>query len=158
MNKDTLFHRYSDTKIHCFTHTLIYTDTLFHRYSDTQIHCLYYCYCFMFERFLEIFWFDRFSYLSLRDFLNEVLRYSLNRGLNRFLAATAAQEAHLYVRPSVGGWVRNLVALGIQYCSHCCATLAICNNLQHLQFATLTICNTCNLQHVQFESRAICNM
>ena len=39
-----------------------------------------------FERLLELFWFDRFFYLSLRDFLNKVFRDSLKRCLNSFFS------------------------------------------------------------------------
>ena len=30
-------------------------------------------------------------------------------------------------------------------------------NFEHLQFATLAICNSCNLQHVKFVTCEICN-
>ena len=37
-------------------------------------------------------------------------------------------------------------------------TLFFSSNLQHMQFATHAICNTCNLQHLLFAKCAICNM
>ena len=62
--------------------------------------------------------------------------YPLFVGSEHFLAATAAQEAHLSLCMFVCPFVR---------------TQLVFSDI----FATLAICITCNLQHVQFATPAI---